>query len=68
MGFEPVQVPPWQESVCVQAFPSLHPAVLLMYTQIAIGVPAFTQTSSVQGLLSSQSEAALQIVYSHVSP
>lgn len=23
-GFEPVQTPAWHESVCVQAFPSLH--------------------------------------------
>jgi len=23
-GFDPEQVPPWQVSVCVQAFPSLH--------------------------------------------
>jgi hypothetical protein len=28
-GFEPVHVPAWQVSVCVQAFPSLHVFVSL---------------------------------------
>src|SRR5947199_10152356 len=31
MGFEPVQVPPWQVSVCVQALPSLHAVPLLAF-------------------------------------
>src|SRR2546428_8556493 len=31
MGFEPVQVPPWQVSVCVQASPSLHAVPLLAF-------------------------------------
>ena len=28
-GFDPVQTPPWQTSLLVQALPSLHGAVLL---------------------------------------
>src|SRR5947208_15357340 len=30
-GFEPVHVPPWQVSVCVQALPSLHAVPLLAF-------------------------------------
>src|SRR5438094_8049152 len=30
-GFEPVQVPLWQVSVCVQALPSLHAVPLLAF-------------------------------------
>src|SRR2546427_279525 len=31
MGLVPVQVPPWQVSVCVQALPSLHAVPLLAF-------------------------------------
>src|SRR3990170_402184 len=46
----PTQVPPEQVSFVVQAFPSLHGAVLLVFTQPVTGL----QASSVQGLPSSQ--------------
>ena len=32
-GLPPVQTPAWQTSVCVQAFPSSHAAVLFVYMQ-----------------------------------
>ena len=35
-GFDPEQVPPWQVSVCVQAFPSLH--------AVPFGFAGFEQT------------------------
>ena len=38
-GFPPMQIPFWQESVCVHGFPSLHPAPLifagLLHTPLA---------------------------------
>ena len=49
-GFEPVHVPDWQVSVCVQALPSLHEAVLLVNTQPV----TVLQVSVVQTLLSLQ--------------
>ena len=52
-GVAPVHVPPPQTSPVVQAFPSLHEAVLFVCVQ-----PAGVQLSSVQGLLSLQSKAA----------
>src|SRR5436309_9149659 len=63
------QVSFWHVSFAVQALPSLQGAVLFVCTQAAVGVPASSHVSSVQGLLSSQSVSALQIeMYSHVSP
>jgi hypothetical protein len=49
----PLQVPPPHVSFVVQAFPSLHGAVLFVWTQPVDGL----QESSVQGLLSLQSGA-----------
>ena len=46
----PTQVPPLHVSLVVHALPSLHGAVLLVYTQPVAG----TQVSFVQGLLSLQ--------------
>ena len=60
-GFEPVHVPFTHASVCVQAFPSLHAAVLLVFAQAAWGVPALLHTSSVHGLLSLQSVLVVQV-------
>jgi hypothetical protein len=49
-GGPPRQVPPWQTSPVVQAFPSLHEAVLFVLMQPAAGL----QASSVQTLPSLQ--------------
>jgi hypothetical protein len=49
-GFEPTQPPARQVSVSVQAFPSSHGVVLLVYTQPVAGA----QVSSVQTLPSLQ--------------
>src|SRR5437762_8636992 len=51
MAFEPVQVPFWQVSVCVQALPSLHavplPAFGLEHRPVAVSqVPATWHWSS----------------------
>ena len=48
LGFEPMQTPPWQTSVSVQALLSLQEAVLTSCTQALL-----TQRSEVQGLPSS---------------
>jgi len=39
-GFEPVQVPLWQVSVCVHAFPSLHalPSAFAGFEQMPVDV------------------------------
>ena len=49
-GLDPVHVPLWQLSLCVQALPSLHGAVLFTCVQPSVGL----QASSVQGLPSLQ--------------
>jgi hypothetical protein len=58
-GFAPVHVPPWQVSVWVHAFPSLHAvpsdAVVCSHTLTA------SHVSVVQGLPSSQSAALVQL-------
>src|SRR5436189_103900 len=61
----PTQTPSWHVSV-VQASPSLHGAVLLVWRQ----PPAPSQVSSVQGLLSSQFwvVVAVHVPPWHVSP
>src|SRR5205823_1630692 len=61
----PTQTPSWHVSV-VQAAPSLHGAVLLVWRQ----PPAPSQVSSVQGLLSSQFwvVVAVHVPPWHVSP
>src|SRR5439155_9774538 len=56
----PTQTPSWHVSV-VQASPSLHGAVLLVWRQ----PPAPSQVSSVQGLLSSQLWVVVAV---HVPP
>jgi hypothetical protein len=53
-GLPPTQTPPEHASICVQALPSSHDAVLLVWTQPVAGL----QLSSVQGLPSSQPSAA----------
>jgi hypothetical protein len=56
-GLPPLQVPPWQVSVCVQALLSLHgvPSV----TGVCMQPLAATQLSAVHGLLSSHEMLAL---------
>src|SRR5439155_1666318 len=49
-GLEPVQTPAWHVSVCVQAFPSSHAAVLFECMQ----TPLWLHESSVHGFPSSQ--------------
>jgi peptidoglycan hydrolase-like protein with peptidoglycan-binding domain len=65
-GGPPLQFPPPQTSPVVQAFPSLHGLVLLVWTQPVAGL----QESSVQGLLSLQSGAGppLQVPPPQTSP
>jgi hypothetical protein len=62
----PWQLPPEHTSSVVQAFPSLHAFVLLVWTQPVPGL----HVSSVQGLLSLQSRAvpAWQLPPEHTSP
>jgi hypothetical protein len=64
-GTPPLQVPPPHVSFVVQALPSLHEAVLLVWTQPEDGL----QESSVHGLLSLQPSAGppLQVPPPHVS-
>jgi hypothetical protein len=64
-GAPPLQVPPPHVSFVVHAFPSLHAAVLLAWTQPVAG----SQESFVHGLLSSQLSGAppLQVPPPHVS-
>jgi hypothetical protein len=61
----PTQTPPEQTSLAVQAFPSLHGLVLLMWTQPLAGL----HESFVQGLLSLQlTVVPLQTPPEHTSP
>jgi hypothetical protein len=52
-GFAPAQIPVWHESVCVQAFPSLHAVPLAAFGFEHAPVPGL-QESVVQALLSLQ--------------
>ncbi len=55
-GSAPEHVPPWHESVCVQAFPSLHAAPLV--TGVCVQAPA-AQASLVHAFPSSHEEGQL---------
>jgi hypothetical protein len=60
-GLEPTHAPLWHESVCVQAFPSLH--VVPFAAGACAHVPSALQVSFVHGLPSLQ-EAAVHVTHS----